>query len=108
MTIIGVAISKNKVEVSLTAERWLHIVESHNYMAGFSHETLEAIGDPDYVVAGRKGELLAIKFYEETNLGPKHLVSIYKEMNKRGFIITAFMASKIDKILRRRILWRKR
>ena len=84
MTIIGVAISKNKVEVSLTAERWLHIVESHDYMAGFSHETLEAIGDP------------------------KHLVSIYKEMNKRGFVITAFMTSKIDRILRRRILWRKR
>jgi len=79
MTMIGVAISKNRVKVSLTAERCLHIVESHDYMAGFSHETLEAIGDPDYVVAGRKGELLAIKFYGETNLGPKHLVSIIRK-----------------------------
>jgi len=108
MSVIGVSVSKNKVVVRLTTERWLHIVESHNYMAGFSHEVLEAINDPDYLIAGEKGELLAIRFYEETNLGPKHLVAIYKETNKRGFVITSFMTSKIDKLLRRKILWQKR
>lgn len=108
MSIVAVAVSKNKVAIRLTAERWLHIVESHDYMAGFFHEVLEAISDPDYVVVGKKEELLAIKFYEETNLGPKYLVAIYREMNKKGFVITAFITSKIDKILRRKVLWQKR
>ena len=37
MTILGKAVSKNSVSIRLTAERWAHIVEAHDYMAGF-HE----------------------------------------------------------------------
>jgi len=100
--------SKNKKMIKLTAERWLHITESHDYMAGYFHDVLETINDPDYVVAGTKGELLAIKFYKKTHIGPKYLICCYRETNKEGFVITAFMTAKIDNILKRRkILWRR-
>ncbi len=109
MSSIATAKSKNKKAIKLTTERWFHITESHDYMAGYFHEVLETIIDPDYVVSGRKEELLAVKFYEKTHISSKHLIVVYTERNKEGFVITAFMTSKIDAILkRRRVLWRRR
>jgi hypothetical protein len=107
MPIIATATSKNNKAIKLTTERWFHITESHDYMAGYFYDVLETIGDPDYVVAGKKEELLAARFYKKTHIGSKHLIVIYKETNAEGFIITAFMTSKIDDILRRKILWQK-
>ena len=108
MSTIATTVSKNKKAIKLTAERWFHITESHDYMAGYFHNVLETISDPDYIVAGKKEELLAIKFYERTHIGPKYLVCCYRKRNKEGFVITAFMTSKIDSILKRRkTLWRK-
>ena len=108
MSTIATAISKNMRTINLTVERWFHIIESHDYMAGYFHNVLETINDPDYVMAGKKEELLAIKFYERTHIGPKYLICCYREKNKKGFVITAFMTSKIDSILKRRkILWRR-
>jgi len=108
MSAIATAISKNKRTIRLTPERWFHITESHDYMAGYFHDVLETINDPDYVVAGKKEELLAIKFYKKTHIGPKYLICCYREKNKEGLIITAFMTSKIDSILKRRKpLWRR-
>jgi len=107
MPIIATATSKNNKTIRLTTERWFHIAESHDYMAGYFYDVLETISDPDYVVAGKKEELLAVRFYKKTHIGPKHLIVIYKETNAKGFIITAFMTSKIDNILRRKILWQK-
>jgi len=108
MSAIATAISKNERTIRLTLERWFHITESHDYMAGYFYDVLETINDPDYVVAGKKEELLAIKFYKKTHIGPKYLVCCYREKNKEGLIITAFMTSKIDSILKRRkLLWRR-
>jgi len=108
MSTIATAKSKNNKAIKLTAERWFHIIESHDYMAGYFHDVLETISDPDYVVAGKKEELLAAKFYKKTHISPKYLIVVYKEGNKEGFIITAFMTSKIDNILKRReTLWRR-
>lgn len=77
-------------------------------MAGYFHDVLETINDPNYLVAGRKGEFLAIKFYKKTHMGPKHLICCHREKNREGFVITAFMTSKINNILKRRkILWRR-
>ena len=77
-------------------------------MAGYFHDVLENISDPDYVVTGKKEELLAIRFYKETHIGPKYLIAIYRETNKEGFVITAFMTSRIDSILKRgEIVWRR-
>lgn len=100
--------SKSGRIIKLTSERWYHITESHDYMAGYFYDVLETINDPDYVVAGTKGELLAIKFYRKTHIGSKHLICCYRERNKEGFVITAFMTSKVDSILKRRkTLWRR-
>ena len=51
--------SKSNKSIRLTAERWFDIIESHDYMAGYFYDTLETISDPDYVVAGKRHDLLA-------------------------------------------------
>jgi len=108
MSSIATIKSRNKKEIKLTTERWFHITESHDYMAGYFHEVLETISNPDYVASGKKEELLAVKFYEKTHISPKYLIVVYRERNKEGFVITAFMTSKIDNVLmRRKILWRR-
>jgi hypothetical protein len=65
------------------------------------------VGDPDYVVAGVRGELLALKRYDRTAVGPKHVVVVYREHERDGFIVTAFMTSKADKLIQRGLQWRK-
>ena len=67
---------------------------------------LESIENPDYIVHGWIDELIALKHYEKTSISEKYMVVIYKE-DEKGFIITAFMTSKEDKILRRGIIWKK-
>jgi hypothetical protein len=99
--------SRNRKAIKLAAERWFHITESHDYMAGYFYDVLETISNPDCVVAGKKGELLAVRFQKKTHIGPKHLIVIYEEKGAEGFIITAFMTSKVDNILRRKVLWRR-
>jgi len=108
MSTIASVVSKNKKTIRLSSERWFHITESHDYMAGYFHDVLETINDPDYIFAGTEEELVAIKFHKKTHIGPKYLICCYKEKNKEGFVITAFMTTKIDSILKRRkTLWRR-
>jgi len=61
MPIIGVAYSKSGKRIRLMSERWGHIIESHNYMAGQHHLLLETVSDPEYIVSGGEEELLTIK-----------------------------------------------
>ena len=56
-------VSKNGILIRITDERWTHVVESHDYMAGNLELVVETIEDPDYIVAGRKGEF--IRLYAE-------------------------------------------
>ncbi|MCP8322127.1 MAG: hypothetical protein H3Z52_14510, partial [archaeon] len=107
MSLIGVAYSKSGKRIRLTSERWGHVIESHNYMAGQHHLVLETVSDPEYIVSGGEDEFLAIKFFKDMNLGTKYIVVVYKEVNREGFIITAFMTSTIEKILRRGVTWQK-
>jgi len=100
MDTIRVAISKNSIPIRLTYKQWSHIVDSHDYMAGNMDMVLESIENPDYIVHGWTDELIALKHYEKTSISEKYMVVIYKE-DEKGFIITAFMTSKEDKILRR-------
>ncbi len=104
---LATPISKRGVAVRLTHERWSHIVEAHDYLAGHLDLVVDTISDPDYVVTGVKGELLAVKQYNRTAIGHKHVVVAYKEQDQDGFIITAFMTSKIDKLLKRGVQWLK-
>ncbi|MBM4141922.1 MAG: hypothetical protein FJ242_10685 [Nitrospira sp.] len=104
---IGVVTSKNGINISLTAERWSHVVEAHDYMAGNQDLVFETIENPDFIVRGEKDELIAIKHYQKTSISEKDMTVIYKEAINDGFIITAFMTSKPEKILKRGVLWKK-
>lgn len=105
--IIEVVISKNCVPIRLTHKQWSHIVESHDYMAGCIDMLLETLADPDYIVNGANDELIAIKHYPKTVITEKNAVVVYKEIDNDGFVITAWLTSKPNKILRRGIIWQK-
>lgn len=89
--------------IRLTDERWLHIVEGHPEMAGNLNEVLLAISTPNMIFQGGSNELLSILFMHQT----KWLVVVYKENDIDGFILTAYFTSKIEKLLKRKILWQK-
>lgn len=93
--------------ILLTFKQWSHIVESHDYMAGNVDKIMETVNTPDCIAQGLKGELLAIKHYPQTNVSNKYCVVVYKE-KEEGFIITAFMTSKLETVIKDKgILWRK-
>jgi len=76
-------------------------------MVGLQELVLEAVANPDYIVEGKEKEKLAVKFFQTTPIGSKHLVAVYVEGNHEGFIVTAFMTSQLERVLKRGILWRK-
>lgn len=92
--------SINKVPIRLTEERWLHIVENHNDLAGHHDEILSTVESPDFIVRGYRNAIIAIK-----KMGNKYLAVVYKEILKNdGFIITAYFTSEIKK---EEIVWQK-
>ena len=97
--------SKNGVPIRLTDERWIHLTEGHSEMAGYYSEVLEAVEDPDAIYEGSSGELLAIKKMQSG----KYIVVAYKEVSKMdGFVITAFLTSKLRQFERRKKVWPQR
>ncbi len=99
----GVTHSVNNIAIRLTDERWTHIVENHDDMAGYYYDVLETVANPRWVFEGDKGELWAVKLITKR----KAFLVIYKESKKQrdGFIITAFITTRIRKLLKRRIVW---
>ncbi|MEK7270540.1 MAG: hypothetical protein AAB215_06295 [Planctomycetota bacterium] len=57
-------VSRAGLTIRLTDERWLHITEEHCELAGLRLEVLETVANPDRVLEGGAGELLAIRQYE--------------------------------------------
>ncbi len=97
----AVAISVNGVPIRLTDERWAHISEEHGEMAGLRQEVLDTISQPERVLAGKAGELLALREVESG----KWLVAVYREFKDDGFVITAFLTRRRTELERRRQLW---
>lgn len=96
--------SKNGIPIRLTAERWLHIIENHNDLAGYYEDVLNTIEEPDYIIKGYKEAFIALK---EIKKG-KFLAVIYKEISKEdGFVITAYFTSKI-KLEKEVIIWQRK
>jgi len=94
--------SRNAVPIRLTEERWLHVTEEHAEMAGYYYEVLETIQEPQAVLEGKAGELLAVR---ESEPG-KHMVVVYREMSEAdGFVITAFFTRGVASIRRRPKRW---
>jgi len=57
----NIAYSVNKIPIRLTDERWHHIVENHNEMAGYYYDVLEAVSNPNWIFEGDEDELWAVK-----------------------------------------------
>ena len=93
--------SKNGVPIRLTHERWAHITEEHTELAGLRLEVLETVAEPDRVVEGQHGALLALRAIAPGNW----LVVVYREISDDGFIITAFLTHRSGFLARRRQLW---
>lgn len=87
-------------EIRLTAERWAHIVESHDYMAGNYDLLLETLVSPDQVIQSSEGEHYALREYSSTILGAKTCVVIYRNEDE-GFVITALLTSKPQQFVKR-------
>ena len=86
--------SVNGVPVRLTDERWAHIVEVRDELAGRQQDVLDAVAHPDWVTRGYRGSLLAWKGYGRRGF----LVVVFKEVSSDdGFIITAYFTRKADK-----------
>lgn len=93
------AISRNGVWVRLSAERWQHISEGHPELARLRAAVLKAIADAEYVLEGAAGELLAVRRLDSGRV----LVVAYREVDVQdGFVITAFVTSRVAAILKRR------
>jgi len=93
--------SKNGRPIRLTDERWAHITEEHSELAGLRLEVLETIAQPQRVIAGGAGELLAVR---EIDKG-KWLVVVYRESENDGFIITSFLTRRLSSLERRQQIW---
>jgi len=88
---MDVAVSVNGVPIRLTGERWTHVVENHEELAGRMEDVLAAIRDPAWVIRGHGGSLVA---YASSGRG-KFLAVVYRELRADdGFVITAFVSHK--------------
>ena len=95
--------SVDGVPIRLSAERWVHIVEHHDDLAGHYHSVLEAVSVPDAVYEGDGGALLA-----EKRFGSRWLVAAYRQVTASdGFVITAFFTTRMRQIERRRLVWKR-
>ena len=94
-------LSQGGVPIRLTEERWFHIVENHDDVAGYYDNVLDTVENPDLILKGYGSALIAVKGVARG----KYLAVIYKEISRDdGFIITAYFTSRIA---RRSIQWRK-
>ena len=95
--------SINNIPIRLTSERWVHIIENHDDLAGYYDIILGTVEDPDFIIEGYQNALIAIKEIS----GRKFLAVVYKEITRKdGFIITAYFTNKLE-LVRKKILWKK-
>ena len=94
-------LSQGGVPIRLTEERWFHIVENHDDLAGYYDDVLNTVENPDFILKGYGGAFIAVKGVARR----RYLAVVYKEVSRSdGFIVTAYFTSRIS---RRSILWRK-
>ena len=98
---IDAVISVHGVPIRLTEERWNHIAEEHAELMGLLGDVLAAVEEPDRVLAGGDGELLALRQQSDG----KTLVVVYREDGMDGFVITAFLTRREASLNRRTQVW---
>src|SRR3989304_962972 len=105
-----IAPSRSGKEIRLTPTIWLKVERGHPEFSrgtAYLEEIKRAVEDPDYIVRGWAGELLALRWCEAAPSQPKYLCTVYRELNDDGFIITAFFVSRYEGLLKRGILWQR-
>lgn len=98
---MNIAKSINGVSIRFTEERWQHITLGHPELADYYYEILDTVENPEVIIQGDSGGLIAIRSIEMR----KFIVVIYKELGKEGFIITAYLTNKIQKFTKKKVLW---
>jgi hypothetical protein len=95
--------------IRLTAIIWEKIVRRHPELRepGFADELARTITDPDYIVQGFGGELLALRWCTIAPGSEKYLCVVYRELDSDGFVITAYLVSRHERLLRRGLVWRR-
>lgn len=96
---MDIAFSIDEIPIRLTTERWFHIVESHDDVAGHYDNVLTTVENPDFILRGYKNSLVAIRGVAKNH----YLNVIYKQLtDDDGFIITAYFTRKVD---RKKAIW---
>lgn len=104
--LLAKVISKNRVTIRLTSERWHHITTSHLEIdSGDYKSVMKTVKDPDIIFKGDQGELLAVK----KRAGKKVWIVVpYKEINKEdGFVLTAYLTTDSSWLFQKEIIWNK-
>ena len=98
---MSVVFSVNQIPIRLTPERVKHICQGHPEMKGYENWIMETITNPEKILEGDNGALMAVRKYKKTPVSEnKFLVVIYKEQGNDGFVITAYFTRRLSK-------WRK-
>ena len=78
-TILSIA----NVPIRLTTERWFHIVENHDDLAGYYDDVLETVENPELIIPGNKGSLVAVRGYGRR----RYLAVIYREVSSESLLL---------------------
>lgn len=98
---MDISYSVDGIPVRLTEERWFHIVENHDEVAGYYDEVLDTVANPEVVLPGYGSSLVAVRNYGQR----RYLCVIYRQLSSTdGFIITAYFSRKID---RKKAIWKR-
>ncbi|MCH8994618.1 MAG: hypothetical protein IH959_06565 [Chloroflexi bacterium] len=99
---MDVVTSVRGVPIRLTDERWSHILRSHPEVEPYRSHLLDTIREPDVVLRSVGNALSALRRLT----GELHLVVIYREVSEQdGFVLTSWMTTRIERLLKRKVLW---
>lgn len=76
-------------------------MEEHAELADLKAQVIGAVVEPERILAGGDGELLAVKQVDEG----KWMVVAYRELEQDGFIITAFLTRRERSLNKRLQVW---
>jgi len=104
--ILVTIVSKNKVKIRLTDERWQHITASHKEIDERSFTKVTGVVEnPDAVLKGDTGELLAVRKWSGKKMW---VVVAYREVTlEDGFILTAYLTTGGKWLFKREMVWTK-
>ena len=96
---MSVAYSHNNVPIRFPDTRWQHIMDNKPYMLTYDATILETVEQPDWILRGHRGSLIAIRSVGKS----RYLHVVYREVSQDdGFVITAYVAHKFN---HNTILW---